>query len=234
MAPAPQRSSTVSRPPRPRHRHARAGCIPPRSRFVAIPGVKGRFYCSRGTAKALIQRGGTVPSGQRREEGICPQPAGRDSRLTSLPRRWRAQASGEGPHQAAESRPAAAARGRWCPRLPGGLAARMQPWDGGRGNKESYHHPLPPRPLPRHLPLPLRLLRCQPPALRFPRSPWQDKTSLKKNALGKGEGGRDVQQKRTSPPFLPKAPARWSPRRASRFLPASTQRRQPGHEGSGL
>lgn len=80
---------------------------------VVITRVKGRFYYLHGRANALIQRHGIVPSGWRREEGICPQPAGRDSRLTSLPALV-AQASKEGLSLAGESRLAAAARGRCC------------------------------------------------------------------------------------------------------------------------
>lgn len=48
-----------------------------------------------------------------REEGICPQPAGRDSRLTSLPAAV-AQASKEGASLAGGSSLPAAARGRCC------------------------------------------------------------------------------------------------------------------------
>lgn len=152
---------------------------------AVLAGVKGRFYYSHEGLMRLFSAAVRCRLARGREEGICPQPAGRDSRLTSLPAAV-AQASKEVASLAGGSSLPTAARGRCCSarlRFPGARCPEL--WDRGGGNKQSYHHPLPLRPLLHHLPPPLRLLRCQPPALRFPRSPWQDKTSLKKNALGK-------------------------------------------------
>lgn len=78
MAPAPQRSSTVSRPPRPRHRHARAGCIPPRSRlwrsqesragFTARAERLRRLFSA--AARCRLARGGRKESALNLLEGI--------------------------------------------------------------------------------------------------------------------------------------------------------------------
>lgn len=184
------------------------------------------FPYSHGTAKALTQRGGTGPSGWRREEGICPQPAGRDSRLTSLP--------GAAPGCPEPPRGGDGACSPRCSPQPGvwwsGCSHRM-----GAGGRRKVTITL--FLLVLFLATFLFLFVYFVVGLLLPVFLvllGKTKHHLK-ICTGEGrKGGRDVEQQRTSPPFLPKAPARWSPRRASRFLPASTQRRQPRHEGSGL
>lgn len=162
---------------------------------AVITRVKGRFYSSHGRANALTEHSsGTVLSGWSREEGICPQPAGWDSRLTSLP-----GAGSPGLVRAA-------------PLLPqGGDAALSSCGSPGFGQRAGTGGT-------RKVTITLFLLVFFLTTFLFLFIYFVISLLLSiflvllgktkhhlENALGKGEGGRDVQQKHASPPFLPKA-----------------------------
>lgn len=203
---------------------------------AVLTGVKGRFYYSHGRANALIQRRGTVPSGQREGGRNLPSTCWKGFKADFTP-------SSSGLGKQGRSEPGwrepvpATARGRCCSLLASASREPACPeqdmlWDGAGGTNKVT------------ITLFLLILFFTTFLLLFIYFIVSLLLSVFLVLLGKtkhhlkkctGEGRR---WKRHSAlvyvPISPaesKAPARHSPGRTSRFPPAS---RQPRQEGSSL